>query len=438
MLETIGVPDVEALFKAIPVGARRAAPMSLPGPMAEMEVFKAVGELATRNVHAGEFPSFIGAGCYEHYQPAAVDQLLLRQEFYTAYTPYQPEASQGTLTAVFEFQTMVAMLMGLDIANASMYDGPSSAAEAVLMSKRILKKKNRAFLTGAIHPEYEAVIRTYAEPAGIELHRVPADPKSGRIDLKALEGALGEEEANNLCVVVQSPNVYGVLDDLPSAAKLKGDALLIAIVPETVSLGLSAPPGSLGADIAVGEGQPLGLPLSFGGPTLGLFAAREKLMRSLPGRLVGQTVDQKDRRGYVLTLATRAQHLRRERATSNICTNQALCALGASVFLALYGREGFIKLARQNFSKTEYLKGKVGKVPGCSLPFSGPTFNEFVLRLPDSAESTLKRLRESGIAGGVPLDRLLGKEADERDLLVCVTEVRTKKEMDAYAEALTG
>ncbi len=431
MLETIGVSGLEELFADLPPEVRTDRPLDLPGPLSELELFRRLGELASRNVHAGEGTSFLGAGIYNHFRPALADQLLLRQEFYTAYTPYQPEASQGTLTAVFEFQTMTAALMGLDVANASMYDGPSAAAEAVLAAKRILRKKNRAILAGAFHPEYEAVIRTYVEPAGIEVVTTPPDAASGRVNLAILKDTLAAGDA--LCILVQSPNLFGVIEDLSAVARIKGKALLVAVVPETISLGLVASPGAQGVDLAVGEGQPLGLPPSFGGPTLGLFAAREKYLRQLPGRIVGQTTDDEGRRGFVLTLATREQHIRRERATSNICTNQALCALGAAIFLSLLGREGFSEMARQNFSKTEYLKKLLREAPGCSLPLSGPTFNEFLLRCPESAGKTLERLKVAGIAGGVPLSRLLGGAADERDLLVCVTELRTGEELERYA-----
>jgi glycine dehydrogenase subunit 1 len=430
MLAKIGARDIDALFRDVPKSA--VVPLSafdLPDTQGELEVERALSRLAERNVAAEAGPFFCGAGAYKHHVPAAVDHLIQRSEFLTSYTPYQPEISQGTLQYLFEFQTQVALLTGMEVANASLYDGSTATAEAVLMAQRVTKR-SKAILSGGLHPHYAETVETLANLTG-KVVRAPVMPGRAE-DIAAL---IDEDTA---CVVVQSPDVFGLIRDLKpvaDAAHAKG-ALLIAVVTEIVSLGLIEPPGSRGADIVAAEGQSIGNGLNFGGPYVGLFATREKFVRQLPGRLSGETVDAEGRRGYVLTLSTREQHIRREKATSNICTNSGLCALAFTIHLSLLGEEGFTRLARLNHAKASALADRLAKVKGVSL-VTPSFFNEFTIRLPKPAAEVVEALAAKGILAGVPASRLLPREAAARDLLiVAATETCTDEDCTAFAKAL--
>ena len=380
---------------------------------------------------AGAGPFFCGAGAYKHHVPAAVDHLIQRSEFLTSYTPYQPEIAQGTLQYLFEFQTQVALLTGMEVANASLYDGSTATAEAVLMAQR-LTKRGKAILSGGLHPHYAETVETVANLSGAGRARAGRRRAAPKTDRRLID----EDTA---CVVVQSPDVFGLIRDLKpiaEAAHAKG-ALLIAVVTEIVSLGLIEPPGAQGADIVAAEGQSIGNGLNFGGPYVGLFATREKFIRQMPGRLSGETVDAEGRRGYVLTLSTREQHIRREKATSNICTNSGLCALAFTIHLSLLGEEGFTRLARLNHAKASALADQLAKVKGVSL-VTPSFFNEFTLRLPKPAAEVVERWRRKGILAGVPASRLLPHEDAARDLLiVAATETNTDEDCAAFAKALT-
>jgi glycine dehydrogenase subunit 1 len=380
-------------------------------------------------------PSFLGAGTYNHFIPSVVDHMISRSEFYTAYTPYQPEISQGTLQAIFEFQTHVCQLTGLDVANASMYDGASALAEAVLMAARIRKKARKVFVSRAMHPEYRAVARTYTNDLDIEIVDIPFDD-AGKTDLEWLKNNIGDDTA---AVALQYPNFFGVIEDMAafSAVIKEKAALFITATTETVALGLLRPPGDFGVDIAVAEGQSLGNAVNFGGPHLGLFAVREAHLRNMPGRIVGETLDQDGQRGYVLTLSTREQHIRREKATSNICSNQSLCALAFTIHLSLLGRKGFRELASTNLSLAEYAKKQLVGAKGLSLAFDSPTFNEFVIKSEGvSAKDLNARLLDAGIIGGLALGSFY-PELDNA-MLLCITEMSTKGDIDRLVEVLRG
>jgi len=428
MLKAIGVERLEDLANILPESLRLKKELVLPPPLSEMELVHYLGSLSEEG-SGQKTISFLGAGAYDHYLPAVVDHVLRRSEFYTAYTPYQPEISQGTLQAIFEFQTLICQLTGMDVANASVYDGASAVAEAVLMAHR-LKGKKKSFFSRAVHPESRMVTRTYTHPLGLELGEI-SYTSAGGTDLEALRQAVDEETS---AVVIQQPNFFGCLEDLEQAAKIAQDkgALLIAAVAEPLSLALLQPPGILGADIVVGEGQAFGNALSFGGPYVGFFACKEAFLRSMPGRLVGQTIDRQGRRGFVLAVATREQHIRREKATSNICTNQALCALAALVYLATLGKQGLRELAEINLSKGEYAKKRLAEHG--RLRFSAPTFNEFVLTFDADPPSVLQSLLREGIMAGLPLKRFYPEM--EREVLVCVTEKHSKGDIDRFAAAL--
>ncbi len=427
MLATIGVANIEALFDAIPADVRLREDLNLPGPLDEAEVARRMAAEAARNATVDGVVSFLGAGAYDHFVPAAVRALVARGEFLTSYTPYQPELSQGTLQAQFEFQTLVARLLGLDVANASMYEGATSLAEACLMARRHTRR-TRVLVSRAVHPQYRAVLRTYLGPEALDV--VPFGP-DGATDPGALSGLAGDDVA---AVVVQSPNFFGVVEDLSAAAALahRHEALLVATFTEPLAFGLCEPPGALGADVAAGEGQSLGLPLAFGGPYVGLFAVRQPLVKVMPGRLVGRTVDSRGTPCYTLTLAAREQHIRRARAGSNICTNEGLCALTVAVYLSLLGRTGLQRLALYNHVRAERLKAMLREAPGLSLPFSGPTFNEFVVRLPGPAEVVAERLASEGLVPGYPLDR------DDPGLPDCLLVTVTERRTDADFERLVG
>jgi glycine dehydrogenase subunit 1 len=431
MLKAIGLDSADDLFDSIPADLRLSEPLKTPAALSEMELLAKFEALAAKN-SAAMRPSFLGAGAYAHYAPTIIDHLISRSEFFTSYTPYQPEISQGTLQAIFEFQTMVCQLTGLEVANASMYDGSTALAEAVLMAERVTRR-SKAVISSAVHPEYLEVVRTYARHAGVQLQPVDVDARVGQTALAA--SALPDTETAAL--VVQSPNFFGVVEDLSALAERAHavGALLIVAVTEAASFGLLKAPGACGADIVVAEGQSFGVPLSAGGPYVGLFATREKYARQMPGRLVGVAADKAGRRGFVLTLATREQHIRREKATSNICTNEGLIALAATIYMATMGRRGLQEVAYQCAQKAAYAARRIAALEGFSLPYAGPRFNEFVVRAPVAAGPLLGRLaREEGITGGLALSRYFADRPN--DFLVCVTEVNSRREIDALVAAL--
>lgn len=430
MLEVVGKRRLEDLVAHVPEELRRKATLDLPSGLSEAQVAARLAGLAAKN--SASLLCFAGAGAYPHFIPSAVDAVIQRSEFLTAYTPYQPEVSQGTLQATFEFQSLVASLLGLEVANASLYDGSTATAEAVLMARRLQPKATRVLMAVSLHPQYRQVTRTYL--SGIEGFTVEeiSFGADGRVDRSALARMLDPAPA---AVVVGYPNHFGVIENLGAIAGAAHDAgsLVVSVTSEAVALGLLRSPGSLGADIAVAEGQSLGIPLSYGGPYLGLFATRERFVRSMPGRVVGQTVDEQGRRGFVLTLATREQHIRRERATSNICTNQGLCALAATVYLALVGRRGLRQLAEQNARKARYALSRLREVAGAEPVFSAPFFNEVAVRLPGARQRHARAL-DQGVLAGVLLDE--GYPELQDVLLVCATEVHGMEEIDRLARSL--
>ena len=431
MLTVAGAASLDDLFATVPAGCRRSAELDLPDPLSEWDLNTHMDILAGANATSPAYKMFLGAGCYDHFIPETVNQLLLRSEFYTAYTPYQPEISQGTLQTIYEYQTLITRLLGMDVANASMYDGASGLAEALLMAIRVTRRKKVAVST-AIHPLYRRVVATYFAPTGYEVIELPYG-RDGRTDLSGL-GALDELAA----VAVQSPNFFGCIEDLQAvgnAAHADKKTVFITCFSESLAYGLLKNPGHFNADIVCGEGQSLGIPRSFGGPGLGIFAARQKYVRSMPGRIVGQTVDKDGRRGFVLTLSTREQHIRRERATSNICSNQGLCATAATMYMAFLGGTGFRELAALNHDKAEYLKGELRKA-GCEIPFDSPIFNEFVVRFPGGAASVCEKLLEKKIVAGLPLDAYYPELAGHA--LVCVTETGGKADMDLLVKEVTS
>src|SRR5437868_4607028 len=395
MLARVGVADIDALFADVPAEKRLKALPDLPRTKSEIEVERVLGRMAGKNVAAGSVPFFVGGGAYKHHIPASVDHLIQRSEFLTSYTPYQPEIAQGTLHYLFEFQTQVALLTGMEVANASMYDGSTACAEAVLMAHRITKRK-RAVLAGNLHPHYRETVETVS---GMSDHAVLALSPSPQ----GAEDILAAIDKETSCVVVQTPDFYGHLHDLRSIAGRAhaAGALLIAVITEIVSLGLVTPPGEMGADIVVAEGQSIGNALSFGGPYVGLFASGQKYVRQMPGRLVGETVDAEGKRGFVLTLSTREQHIRREKATSNICTNSGLCVLAFTIHLALLGEAGLRRLACINHANALALAGMLGAVPGVEV-LNDTLFNEFTIRVRGDAAAVVEKLAAQGVLGGVP------------------------------------
>jgi len=422
MLEAAGMASLEDLYPTVPEDCRREGEPDLPEPLTEWELTDLANTLSATMASSPAYKVFLGAGSYEHYVPAAVPYLLGRSEFVTSYTPYQPEMSQGTLQAIYEYQTLVARLLGMEVANASLYDGASALAEALLMAVRI-KKRNKVALSQGIHPLYRRVVHTYLEPTGLEMVELPY-LENGRTDHAMLEG-IGDLAA----VAVQSPNFFGCIEDLQAVAEKvhEHEALFVTSFTEALAYGLLKAPGRQGADIVCGEGQSLGISRSFGGPGLGIFATRKAHMRSIPGRLVGQGVDVDGNRGFVLTLATREQHIRREKATSNICTNQSLCALTAATYLATLGGTGMGELARLNRDKAEYLKGELVKA-GFRAPFESPTFNEFVLKGAPGFRETYECLLGQKTVAGLPLEPYYPELADH--YLMCVTETKTKEDLD--------
>jgi glycine dehydrogenase subunit 1 len=432
MLGVIGVRSVDELFRDVPEAARLQGKIEgLGDHMGELEVDRALSAMAAKNRAAGAGPFFVGAGAYKHHVPSSVDHLIQRGEFLTSYTPYQPEITQGTLQYLFEFQTQIALLTGMDVANASMYDASTGAAEAVLMANRVTRR-TRAILSGGLHPQYRAVIETTARWQGFKA--VDAATDAGGV-----EDLAAQVDKETSCVVVQNPSVFGHVRDLTPLAKACHDAgaLLIVVVTEIVSLGLLMPPGEMGADIVVAEGQSLGVGLNFGGPYVGLFATREKFVRQMPGRLVGETVDADGQRGFVLTLSTREQHIRREKATSNICTNSGLCALAFTIHLTLLGEAGFTRLAELNHATAVKTADALAQVKGVSV-LNSAFFNEFTVKLPKPAAPVVERLAAKGVLGGVPVSRLIPDDPAVADLLlVAATETVTDADIAALARALT-
>jgi glycine dehydrogenase subunit 1 len=431
MLAKIGAKSVDELFKDVPVAARLPAKVAgLPDHLGELEVERAFQDYAVRNVSPSMAPFFIGAGAYRHHVPSTVDYMIQRGEFLTSYTPYQPEITQGTLQYLFEFQTQVSLLTGMDVANASMYDGSTAASEAVLMANRITRR-SKALLSGGLHPHYRTVIETTAHWQGYSAVAGKADPEG-------LEELTAQVDKETSCVVVQNPSFFGHVRDFTKLAEAchAAGALLIVVVTEVVSLGLIAPPGEMGADIVVCEGQSIGNGLGFGGPYVGLFATRDKYVRQMPGRLVGETVDADGKRGFVLTLSTREQHIRREKATSNICTNAGLCALAFTVHLTLLGEAGFRRLAEINHAKASELADRVATLPGVTV-LNDSFFNEFTVRLPKPAAPVVELLAAKRILAGVPVSRLIPDDPSVANLLLlAATETATEAGMDPLIAGL--
>jgi glycine cleavage system P protein (glycine dehydrogenase) subunit 1 len=429
MLQTIGARSIDDLLVRVPAKARLSRPLALPPALAEMDLVRHMRALAAKNADADSTICFLGGGSYDHYVPSPINHLVLRGEFFTAYTPYQPEASQGTLRTIYEYQTMIADLYGMDVANASIYDGGSSVAEAVLMAHSVTGRPEIAFVK-SVHPLYRHVTETYVDGAGLKLRDAAAP--NGVADADAVRKLAGAKTA---AIVVQSPNFYGCLEDVRALAEIAHAAgALLIVVADPVNLGVLEAPGKLGADIVVGEGQGLGVPMSYGGPNLGVFAAKKDLVRRMPGRLVGATVDLDGARGFVLTLQTREQHIRRAKATSNICTNVALCALMATIYLATLGKLGLARVGELSTAKAHYAAERLTKIPGVSLKFAAPFFKEFTLALPKPPERIVGKLARQGILAGVPLKHF---DRSLRDcLLVAVTEKRTREEIDRFADLL--
>jgi glycine dehydrogenase subunit 1 len=431
MLAEIGAVSIDDLFAVIPEEYRLNRDLNVPRQHAESEIIDYFRGAGAKYTH--KHSSFLGAGAYRHYRPIIIDSLVQRGEFLTSYTPYQAEISQGTLQAIFEFQTMIAELTGMDVANASMYDGSTGAAEAVMMAVRVTGR-HKAVIAATVHPEYREVLATYTKHQSLPTTLVAYDRKTGRIDLAALEAQINEETA---AVLVQSPNFFGVIEDIPAIAAIahaKG-ALLIVSIAEAVSLGIVRPP--LEADIVSMEAQSFGVALSYGGPYCGVIAAKEQYLRQMPGRLVGQTVDRDGYRGFVLTLSTREQHIRREKATSNICTNQALVALMATIFLTVYGKEGIRELAEHNLAKADYAARTLSAQPGAKLLFTGaPRFHEFVLHTEEAPAAWTERLLTEKIVGGIDLGRWYPEL--KNSTLWCATEIITRERIDTAARLLAA
>ena len=430
MLAAVGVEKVEDLFHDVPA-AYRFPTLELPDPVSEMEIMAELQAISEENLNAGHYPSFLGAGAYHHYVPRVVDHLISRSEFYTAYTPYQPEISQGTLQSIFEYQSMICALTGMDVSNASHYDGATSTAEAVIMAMNSVKgKRNKVLLLPALHPEYRAVVRTYTQGMGLEI----VGDESASAGLPELAARL---DGNTACLIVQNPNFLGQIEDLTGLAERvhQAGAMLVVVVTDPISLGLLRAPGDYGADIVAGEGQALGNGLNYGGPYLGFFACREKDVRKMAGRLVGQTVDVEGKRGFVLTLATREQHIRREKASSNICSNQALCALAASIHLAALGKSGLRRLAELCYHKAHYAAQQIAQIDGYQVLGDKPFLHEFVVRCPAPVQAINDYLLDEwGLIGGYDLGRAYPEMKNQ--MLVCVTEVAGQPEIDALAVAL--
>ena len=431
MLAKIGVKSVDDLFSDIPADKLLAEPVALPHHASELSVERTLGAMAAKNVPASSAPFFVGAGAYKHHVPASVDHLIQRSEFLTSYTPYQPEIAQGTLQYLFEFQTQVALLTGMEVANASMYDGSTGTGEAVLMAHRVTKRR-KAVLSGGLHPQYAEVVRTLSHMAGDQVVTGPAD-------VMARENLAALIDNETSCIVVQNPDVFGNIRDLrplAAAAHAKG-ALLIAVFTEAFSLGLIESPGAQGADIVVGEGQSIGNGLNFGGPYVGLFAAKQKYVRQMPGRLCGETVDAEGKRGFVLTLSTREQHIRRDKATSNICTNSGLCCLAFTIHMTLLGEKGLRQTAEVNHANAVTLAEMVESIKGVSV-LTSAFFNEFTVKLPGNAAEAVEKMTKKGVLAGVPVSRLLPHQGLDDLLIVANTEINTDEDRAAFVAALKG
>jgi glycine dehydrogenase subunit 1 len=428
MLEAIGLRSVDELFASIPEEFRLKKPLAIPGPLSEMEIIQYFRARAAEN--AAGYTSFLGAGVYNHHRSVVTDTILQRGEFLTSYTPYQAEISQGTLQAIFEFQTLMCQLTGQEVANAGMWDGSTAMTEAALMAER-LTGRHRLLVSRSVHPEYRQVLATYGRSSGLFIDEVPFIAESGQVDLDALRRSVTGETA---AVIVQSPNFFGVLEQIPWLAEVASaqGALLVVAISEAVSLGLVRPPAE--ADIVAMEGQSFGLAPSYGGPFAGVIATKEKYVRQMPGRLAGQTTDAHGRRGFVLTLATREQHIRREKATSNICTNQALCALAATVHLCLLGKEGLREMAEQNLAKARFALAELETISGVKRAFSGPVFNEFAVKFPRSVKMVNADLLRERIIGPLPLGSFYSELT--MNGLVCVTETTSRAEIERFVRAI--
>ncbi|HSI67360.1 MAG TPA: aminomethyl-transferring glycine dehydrogenase subunit GcvPA [Planococcus sp. (in: firmicutes)] len=430
MLETIGVESIDELFSDIPEKVRFKGEYNIKAAKSESSLMKEMGRLAAKNVNSNDYASFLGAGVYDHYKPVIVDHVISRSEFYTAYTPYQPEISQGELQAIFEFQTMICELTGMDIANSSMYDGGTALAEAGMLAAGHTKRK-KILVSRAVHPESRAVVRSYALGQSIDVEEIPV--KDGHTDIEALKSMIDDNVA---AVMIQYPNFFGQVENLKELEPIiHGAGALFAVSSNPLALGALTPPGKLGADLTVGDAQPFGIPEAFGGPHCGYFAVTKKLMRKVPGRLVGETTDEDGRRGFVLTLQAREQHIRRDKATSNICSNQALNALAASVAMTALGKVGTQEMAKQNISKTYYMKQQLLKA-GFEIVFDGAHFNEIVIKSSSPIKEVNAKLLQEGMIGGYDL----GKSYDEfkQHMLVAVTEQRTKEEIDAFVQVFAA
>jgi glycine dehydrogenase subunit 1 len=429
MLEKIGVEDLSGLLEPIPPSLRLKGKLNLPEPLPEMELVKLLNQMAEENRNLNQTISFLGAGAYDHFIPSVINHIISRSEFYTAYTPYQAEVSQGTLQAIYEFQSLICQLTGMDVANASMYDGASAVAEAALMAHAHTNREV-ILVADSINHHYRVVLDTYANALPIEIKTIPLE--DGLVDINYLEKRMDEKVAG---LIVQSPNLFGLLENIEKVEPIvhsKGGLLIMVCDP--ISLGILKSPGDYNVDIALGEGQGMGIPLSFGGPYLGFFAAKQELIRRMPGRIVGETVDSQDRRGYVLTLQTREQHIRREKATSNICTNEALCALASAVYLSLMGKEGLRKVAELCLQKSHYAFEQICEIKGFKPGFTASFFKEFVIQTPIPPREIIDSLSSKNIFAGVDLNRFGIKMGNA--LLVCVTEKRTKEEIDYFVSEL--
>lgn len=430
MLKAIGVKTVEDLFAEIPPELRLQGELNLPAGVSEFEMTKKLAALAGENTTVDQAVCFLGGGAYDHIVPAMIDHILLRGDFFTAYTPYQPEVSQGTLQAIYEFQSLISSLTGMDQANASMYEGASATAEAINMATA-QTRRNRVLMLQSVHPEYRRVASTLCGALNTEIVNVPFE--DGAIDVARVAEMINKETA---AVVMQYPNFFGCIEDIERIAEVAHENGALAIViANPVALGLLEAPGNLGADIVCGEGQALGIPLSYGGPYLGFLSASKALLRRMPGRIVGRTVDVDGKSGFVLTLQAREQHIRREKASSNICSNQALMALNATVYMSLMGRDGIREVATQSFQKAHYLKRELGEIKGLSFPFTGSFFNEFVIKIPN-ARKVLGKMAKNGVFAGIPLDDYFAGLKDH--VLVAVTEKRTRGELDGYVDMIGG
>lgn len=427
MADELGIDSAESLFESIPQEVRLNRALDLPKAMSEMEISSHLKQMVSNNINIDDYSCFLGAGAYDHFIPSVIDHLLLRQEFYTAYTPYQPEISQGTLQAIFEYQSMICSLTGMDVANASMYDGASALAEAAAMACQATRR-SEVLVAKSAHPESRDVLKTYARFNNISVVECGYD--NGTVDIDDLKSKITE---NTAAVIIQTPNFFGIIEDLHEAGQLAHqNKSLLVVACDPISLGVLKSPGKMGADIVIGEGQSLGNPLAFGGPYLGFFAAKEKLLRKMPGRIVGQTVDKNGKRGYVLTIQTREQHIRREKATSNICSNQALCALAATIYLTAMGKQGLAQVASHCISKSHYAYNKLIESGAFEPVFDAPFFKEFAVKYKGDVSKLNNKLLEHKIIGGYDL----GRNYQELDntWLVAVTEKRTKKQIDILVD----